>query len=133
MPLLSDAQLPSRSRLKGRDRRAFSVSTKLTSEEFDSIVQASQDSGKAIAEWAREALLKEANGAPGKLSNEHLMVELAGVQLLLMNALAPIVCGETMSTDWYANLMRQVRESKHEAAKVVIDKHLASRHKSRPA
>ena len=133
MPLLSDTRLPSGSRLKGRERRAFSVSTKLTSEEFDLIVQASQNNGKAIGEWAREALLREATGAPGRLSNEHLMVEITGVQLLLMNALAPIACGETMSMDRYTNLMRQVRESKHDAAKVVIEKHLTNRHKSNPA
>jgi len=132
MPLLSDAQLPSVSRLKGRDRRTFSVSTKLTSEEFDSIVQASHNSGKAIGEWAREALLREANGAPGRLSNEDLMVELVGVELLLMNALAPIIYGEKMSSDWYNNLTRQVRESKHETTKAVIAKRLADRQKSHP-
>jgi hypothetical protein len=36
-------------------------------------------------------LLREANGAPRRLSNEDLMVELVGVELLLMNALAPII------------------------------------------
>jgi hypothetical protein len=54
-------------------------------------MQASQGSGKAIGEWAREVLLREANGAPRRLSNEDLMVELVGVELLLMNALAPII------------------------------------------
>src|ERR1700732_5591347 len=99
MPLMSDTQLPCGGRLKGRDRGAFSVSTKLTSEELDSIVQASRNSGKAIGEWAREALLSQARGATGRLSHEHLMVEIAGIQLLLMNTLAPIACGETMSMD----------------------------------
>jgi|SRR5271166_4816160 len=130
MPLLSDVQLPSGSRLKGRDRRAFSVSTKLTSEEFDSIVQASQGSGKAIGEWAREVLLREASVASGRLSNEDLMVELVGVELLLMNAFAPIVSGEKMSRDWYSNLLNQVRESKPKATKVVIARRLADRRKS---
>ena len=133
MALLSDSQLPSGSRLKGRDRRTFSVSTKLTSEEFDSVVQASQSSGKAIGEWAREALLKEAYATPTRLSPEDLMVELVGVELLLMNALAPIIRGETISTDWYNNLTRQVRESKRQAAKVVIAKRLSERQKSHPA
>jgi hypothetical protein len=133
MPLLSDVQLLSGSRLKGRDRRAFSVSTKLTSKEFDSIVRASQGSGKAIGEWAREVLLREADRAAGRLSNEDLMVELVGVELLLMNALAPILYGEKMNADWYNNLTRQVRESKHDATKAVIAKRLADRQKSHPA
>jgi hypothetical protein len=132
MPLLSDTQHPSGSRLKGRDRRAFSVSTKLISEEFDSIVQASQSGGKAIGEWAREVLLREANRATERLSNEDLMVELVGVELLLMNALAPIIYGEKMSADWYNNLTRQVRESKYEATKAVIAKRLADRQKPHP-
>ena len=130
MPLLSDAKRVSGSRLKGRDRRAFSVSTKLTSEEFDSVVQASQGSGKAIGEWAREVLLREANVAIGRLSNEDLMVELVGVELLLMNDLAPIIYGEKMSADWYNNLLNQVRDSKPEATKVVIARRLADRQRS---
>jgi hypothetical protein len=133
MPLLSDTQVSSGSRLKGRDCRTFSVSTKLTSEEFDSIVQASQCSGKAIGEWAREVLLREANRAAGKLTNEDLMVELVGVELLLMNALAPVIYGEKMSAEWYNNLTRQVRESKYEATKAVIAKRLADRQKPHPA
>jgi hypothetical protein len=130
MPLLSDVQLPSGGRLKGRDRRTFSVSTKLTSEEFNSIMQASQGSGKAIGEWAREVLLREANGATGRLTNEDLMAELVGVELLLMNALSPIIYGEKKSADWYSNLLNQVRESKPEATKAVITKRLADRQKS---
>jgi hypothetical protein len=133
MQLLSDERRPSESRLKGRNRRTFSVSTKLTSEEFDLIMRASQGSGKAIGEWAREVLLREGNVANGRLSNEDLMTELVGVELLLMNALAPILSGERMSADWYRNLTRQVRESKHEATKGVIEKRLADRKKSHPA
>jgi hypothetical protein len=61
------------------------------------------------------------------------MTELVGVELLLMNALAPLIRGETMSADWYSNLLKQVRESKQEAAKVVITKRLAARQKTSPA
>ena len=132
MPLLSDEQLLFGSRLKGRDRRAFSVSTKLTSEEFNSIVQASHNCGKAIGEWAREVLLPEANVAAERLSNEELTTELVGVELLLMNALAPIIYGEKRNADWYSNLLNQVRESKPEATKVVIARRIADRKKVHP-
>jgi hypothetical protein len=60
------------------------------------------------------------------------MTQLVGVELLLMNALAPLVRGETMSADWYSNLLKQVRESKQEAAKVVMTKRLADRQKPSP-
>ena len=59
------------------------------------------------------------------------MTELVGVELLLMNALAPLIRGETMSADWYNNLVKQARESKQEAAEVVIAKRLADRKKPR--
>jgi len=78
MPLLSDSLRTPGSRLKGRERRAFSVSSKLTAEEFDSVLKASENSGKAIGEWAREALLREANEAPGRLSHEDVMTETRG-------------------------------------------------------
>jgi hypothetical protein len=57
------------------------------------------------------------------------MVELVGVELLVMNALTPIVYGEKMSADWFSNLLNQVRESKPDAAKVVIARRLADRKK----
>ena len=67
-----------------------------------------------------------------KLLNQAVLV-LVGLQLLLVNALEPIIRGEAMSQDWYNNLTRQVRESKYEATKVVIEKHLTNRQKSSPA
>jgi hypothetical protein len=70
--------------------------------------------------------------AIGRLSNEDLMVELVGIELLLMNALAPVIHGEKMSADWYNNLLNQVRESKPEATKVVIARRVADRQKSHP-
>jgi hypothetical protein len=60
------------------------------------------------------------------------MVELVGAELLLMNALAPVISGEKRSADWYSNLLNQVRESKPEATKAVIARRLTDRQKSHP-
>ncbi|MGB0064346.1 MAG: hypothetical protein WBP85_07855 [Terracidiphilus sp.] len=127
MPLLTDQSIPRESRLKGRTPRSYSVSTKLTRKEFEAVATAARDSGKAIGEWARETILQQACGTADRLPNEALMVELTGVHLFLLNALAPLVRGETLTAGRYQSLVRQVREAKHEAAKNAIAAYRSAR------
>jgi len=117
MPLLTEHLIPTPSRLKGRNPRSYSVSTKLTREEFEAVASASRDCGKAIGEWARETILERASGTADRLPNEALMVELMGMYLFLMNALAPLLRGETLTTEGVQTLIRQVRDAKYKAAK----------------
>ena len=120
MPLLTEQSIPSKSRLKGRTQRSYSVSTKLTHEEFEAIATASRDCGKTIGEWARETMLQQACGTADRLPNEALMVELMGMYLFLMNALAPLIRGETLTTERYQSIIRQVRDAKYKAAKDAV-------------
>jgi hypothetical protein len=88
---------------------------------------ASRDSGKTIGEWARETMLQQAGGTADRLPNEALMVELMGMYLFLMNALAPLIRGETVTTEWYQALIRQVRDAKYRAAKDAVTSYRANR------
>lgn len=127
MPLLSVQSIPTESRLKGRTPRSYSVSTKLTREEFEAVSTASRGSGKTIGEWARETMLQHAGGTADRLPNEALMVELMGMYLFLMNALAPLVRGETLTAERYQSLIRQVRDAKYKAAKDAVASYRANR------
>ena len=112
-------------KLRGRDRRSQNLSTKLTHEEEMLIERTSSASGKTPSEWARDVLLREAEQSSGSVSTGALMTEIVGLQLFLTDVLQPVACGEQMSPHQYEELMRQVRASKHQAAREVITQHVA--------
>jgi hypothetical protein len=85
------------------------------------ISAASETAGRALGEWVREAVLKEARSSSS--AADLLMTEIVGLQLFLTNVLSAIACGERMSSDQYQELMRQVKANKHRAAREVIAQH----------
>lgn len=129
MPLLSDSQLLPGSRLKGRDRRACSVSTKLTVDEFDLVVRAYQGSGKSLGEWARDVLVQASKATAEQPTHQDLMSEIVGVELLVMNSPAPLIRGQTMTSEWYNNTVKQIRKTKVETAKSIAEIYIAERRK----
>ena len=125
MTILTDAGCITTRKLKGRTRRAVTLSTKITQQELELISAASETAGRALGEWVREVVLKEAHSS--SLGVDQLMTEIVGLQLFLTNVLSPIACGEQMSPDQYQELMRQVKSNKHQAAREVIAQHLAEK------
>lgn len=127
MPFLTKESAPSYGRLKGRTTRSYSVSTKLTREEFDAVTNASRECGKTIGEWARETILQQARGGAAQVPNEALMVELWGMYLFLLNALSPLVRGETITAERYQSIIDKIRDVKYKAAKDAIESYHAKR------
>ena len=125
MTILTDAGCITTRKLKGRTRRAVTLSTKITQQELELISAASETAGRALGEWVREVVLKEAHSS--SLGVDQLMTEIVGLQLFLTNVLSPIACGEQMSPDQYQELMRHVKSNKHEAAREVIAQHFAEK------
>jgi hypothetical protein len=125
MTILTDAGCITTRKLKGRTRRAVTLSTKITQQELELISAASETAGRALGEWVREVVLKEAHSS--SLGVDQLMTEIVGLQLFLTNVLSPIACGEQMSPDQYQELMRQVKSNKHQAAREVIAQHVAEK------
>jgi hypothetical protein len=118
MTILTDAERITTRKLKGRTRRAVTLSTKITPQELELIAAASETAGRALGEWVRETVLKEARSP--SVATGHVITELVGLQLFLTNVLAPIACGERMNADQYQELMRQVKANKHQATREVI-------------
>jgi len=107
-------------RLRGRDRRALNLSTKLTPVEAKAIEQAAFHAGKTPSEWAREVLLREVHGTSATSDNRTVLAEIVGLQLFLTNVLSPIARGERITIEHYQEIMRQVREHKHRAAAEIV-------------
>ena len=125
MTILSNAEPITTRKLKGRMRRAVTLSTKITSRELELISAASEADGRALGEWVREAILKAARSSYMGVGPDHLMTEIVALQLFLTDVLSPLACGERMSAEQYQNLMRNVKTNKQRAAREVIAQYVA--------
>ena len=100
-------------KLHGRDRRSLNLSTKLTDIEAKQIEDAASRTSKTPSEWMREVLLREAKEIHPHLD---LVSEIVGLQLLVMNVLAPLARGERISADQFQAIVRSVQSTKVKAA-----------------
>jgi hypothetical protein len=111
-------------KLKGRTRRAVTLSTKITSRELELISAASEADGRALGEWVREAILNAAHSS-ACIGADHLMTEIVALQLFLTDVLSRVACGERITAEQYQGLMRNVKTNKQRAAREVIAQYVA--------
>ena len=109
-------------RLRGRVARSQSVGTKLTPDEERQILVAAEADGKAPSEWARDLLLRGAVACNRGEMEMHIFTELVGIQMLLMNALDPLLRGEKMTQEQLAALYRRVQATKTTQAQELLAK-----------
>ena len=109
-------------RLRGRMARSQSIGTKLTPDEERQILVAAEADGKAPSEWARDLLLRGAVASNRGDMETHIFTELVGIQMLLMNALDPLLRGEKMTQEQLAALYRRVQATKTTQAQELLAK-----------
>ena len=109
-------------RLRGRMARSQSIGTKLTPDEERQILVAAEADGKAASEWARDLLLRGAVASNRGEMEMHIFTELVGIQMLLMNALDPLLRGEKMTQEQLAALYRRVQATKTTQAQELLAK-----------
>ena len=109
-------------RLRGRMARSQSIGTKLTPDEERQILVAAEADGKAASEWARDLLLRGAVACNRGEMEMHIFTELVGIQMLLMNALDPLLRGEKMTQEQLAALYRRVQATKTTQAQELMAK-----------
>ena len=122
MPIQTQEHETHLRRLRGRVARSRSIGTKLTPDEERQILAAAQAQGKAPSEWARELLLNGAVASDHREMETHLFTELVGIQMLLMNALEPLLRGEKMTQEQLAALYRRVQTTKAAQAQELLAK-----------
>src|ERR1700749_2134427 len=107
-------------RLRGRMARSQSIGTKLTPDEERQILVAAEADGKAPSEWARDLLLRGAVARNRGEMEMHIFTELVGIQMLLMNALDPLLRGEKMTQEQLAAVYRRVQTTKAAQAQELL-------------
>ena len=109
-------------RLRGRDRRSLNLSTKLTAAEAKAIEDAASRASKTPSEWARDLLLRNVALGSHTEMEMHVFTELVGIQMLLMNTLEPLLCGEKLSREEVKAHFRQVQTAKAAQAQELLAK-----------
>ncbi len=122
MPIQTEEREKNLRRLRGRVARSRSIGTKLTPDEERQILAAAEAEGKAPSEWARDLLLRGAVASNREEMEMHLFTELVGIQMLLMNALEPLLRGEKMAQEQLAALYRRVQTTKAAQAQELLAK-----------
>jgi hypothetical protein len=122
MSLQTEKSENSLRRLRGRAARSCSVGTKVTPDEERQILAAAEAEGKAPSEWARDRLLRGAVASNRGEMEMHIFTELVGIEMLLMNALEPVLRGQEMAQEQLTALYRRIQTTKAARAQELLAK-----------
>ena len=109
-------------RIKGREPRTQSIATRFTRSEERALLARAEANGQTLREWARDVLLRVAVNESRAEMEIHIFTELVGIQMLLMNALDPLLRGEKMAQEQLAALYRRVQTTKAAQAQELLTK-----------
>ncbi len=112
-------------RSQGRTGRTFAATAKVTRDELSVLEAAARSSGKALSEWSRDALLREARHGKNDQLRDALVTELVAVRMLMVNLLKPLLLGQKASPESIAEIMAVVRREKHKTAREVMEQYTA--------
>jgi hypothetical protein len=93
--------------------RTMTVGGKFTVSEYEVFSRMAAQKGQLLGEWAREVLLRESKSVPPDFD---LICEVVGLQLLLMNVLAPMARGERITAEQFQGIVKSVQTAKVKAA-----------------
>ncbi|MBS1814652.1 MAG: hypothetical protein JSS87_07235 [Acidobacteria bacterium] len=112
-----DAQMSTkRGKIRGRESRNQTLTTKVTATEYRAVEDAAASEAKTTGEWLRDLAL-EAVAVKAAGGTETVMLpEIVGVRLLLVNALRSVAIGQTMTPEAFDKLLDQIGTAKHELA-----------------
>jgi hypothetical protein len=116
MPILGNEMKRRKGAVKGRECRNHSLNTKLTATEAAAVDTAASSEGKTVGEWLRDLVLRELGRSTSQLQSLAAMGEIAGLRLLLINTLEPLLRGEKMTADQFKEMLRYVKANKRKAA-----------------
>lgn len=111
-------------RITGRESRSQSIATRFTRAEANALSKKAEANGQNLREWSREVLLREIRQEQSRFD---LVCEVVGLQLLLMNLLAPLARGERISAEQFQNIVRSVQSTKMKAAQEMLSRRRESK------
>lgn len=107
------------------DVRSRQIGVRLTETEFAVLEKLAWAEGRTPGEWARELLSRAIKSGAEERIAEHAFTELVGLQLLLMNALQPLLAGQRIGPDQFQKLVEQIQGTKQIKARELLARRAA--------
>jgi len=102
--------------------RTRTIGVRVTEPEYTALETEAWKTGKTLADWVRDQILGRPAFHGSNSLDEHVFTELIGVELLLMNALGPLLRGERLSQEQLEALWKQVQTTKGRKAQELLFK-----------
>jgi hypothetical protein len=105
-----------------RAARTRTIGVRVTEPEYLALEGEAWRAGKTVADWARNQILSRSPAANGASLQERTLTELVGIELLLINALPPLLRGERIPQERVEALWKQVQTTKGRKAQQLLGK-----------
>jgi hypothetical protein len=116
MPLLDSQATAKRGKMRGRESRNQTLTTKVTEAEHRAVEDAAGADAKTTGEWLRDlalrAVAERRNGSPETV----VLPEIVGVRLLLVNVLRSLATGQKLTPEAFDKLLDQIGTAKYDLA-----------------
>lgn len=109
--------------------RSRILSARFTDSEFAAFESIAWSKGTTVSDWARDALLRSSVDQGAAAMEMHIFTELVGIQMLLMNALEPLLRGDKMAQEQLTVLFRQIQTTKAAQAQELLAKRTHNKEK----
>jgi hypothetical protein len=107
------------SRSKSRHARYQVAQARVTQDEYEEVLSAAKREGRALGEWVREVLLREARRSP----RDPVFAEIVATRMLLNLVLQHVACGELMTAEMFTDMLTKVRTTKHKQALELMEQY----------
>ena len=105
-----------------RAARTRTIGVRVTEPEYLALEGEAWRAGKTVADWARDQILSRSPSTNGASLQERTLTELVGIELLLINALPPLLRGERIPQERVEALWKQVQTTKGRKAQELLGK-----------
>jgi hypothetical protein len=116
MAILDTQMAVKRGKIRGRESRNQTLTTKVTATEYRAVEDAAGAEAKTTGEWLRDLALEAVAARTEPGAETVVLPEIVGVRLLLVNALRSVAIGQTMTPEAFDKLLDQIGTAKHELA-----------------
>lgn len=122
MAILDAQTTTKRGRIRGRESRNQTLTTKVTATEYRAVEVAAGAEAKTTGEWLRDLALEAVAAQTGGGTETVMLPEIVGVRLLLVNVLRSVATGQKLTPEAFDKLLDQIGTAKHElAGKILAD------------
>jgi hypothetical protein len=105
-----------------RAPRTRTIGVRVTEPEYLALEGEAWRAGKTVADWARDQILSRSPAANAASLQERTLTELVGIELLLINALPPLLRGERIPQERVEALWKQVQTTKARKSQELLGK-----------